>query len=454
MQLYPHQREGLRKALPALREYGGFYLVWDPGCGKTLAALLIAKKLEAQRILVVTVVPGVGVWPRQAKQWWGAKAIVLSRKGTVKRHSGTNVATVAVTNYEQIRGKLGLPLVHKLCRWKPQLVIVDEGQMVKSPSAQNTKAMRTIINAARASGGYVLFLSGTPAHNPLDWHPQYNMIAPHDPMWGQTFTSYKSQIAIQSPYHPGIEGFRPAYKSSAIEAMQKYTHVASADELDLPEPIVTPVPFDLSRSEQRVYDEMEAHLEAELDAGGITDAPIVLTKYLRLHQITGGHTTDTDGQRVAVGTSKLDVLTALLEERSNKKVVVACRFRWEIEQICQYLSSTRRSYRVIQGGTKDRSEIEQYFQTASEPVVLILQYKSGGTALTLTAASALIFYSFEPSVIAFRQMWGRVFRIGTTTHVQILPVLASGTIDESLWTGLNAGLDAVNLAKFIRRKAA
>lgn len=87
-------------------------------------------------------------------------------------------------------------------------------------------------------------------------------------------------------------------------------------------------------------------------------------------------------------------------------------------------------------------------------MVLLLQYKAGGTALTLTKAKTLILYSLNPSTIDLRQMIGRVYRIGQTTNVQVLPLLAENTVDVRLWHGLKLNLEHVELARYLARRDA
>lgn len=455
LQLFSWQKAGVLQAVRALREHGGYYLEHDPGLGKSLSAIIIANLLKVERVAVITQKVGLYVWKNQI-QLWNPRAggAIITRKGTVECWPG--IPYFLITNYDQIR--MPSPALKRMLDQHPQLVIADEGQNLKSPSAKQTKAGRLLMAAAP----YRLFLSGTPAHNPLDWHQQYRMLAPADPYWNRTYTAYKTEVAIPHPYIRGaIQGFRPDAVAKAQSARVPYTHVARSEEMDVPEPIITEVPFDLSPAEEKVYRSMERDLFAAIKPiegadhyQQTTSATIALTKFLRLHQITGGHVTDDSGRTATIGTSKFDACIELLKERRDQKVIVACRFRAEIQDLVATLDFAGRSYATITGDTsgKTRSEIEHEFQATNRAAVLLLQYKAGGVSLTLTAARALILFSLEPSVIAFRQMIGRVFRIGQKTNVAILPLLARGTIDERLFRGLQQGLDAVDLIKFLRER--
>lgn len=455
LNLFPWQKAGVLQAVRAIKEHGGAYLEHDPGLGKTLSALVIARGLKVERVAVVTQKVGLYVWRNQIKQWWpAAGGAIITRKGTLECWPG--LPYFLITNYDQIRGDDAA--LRRLLAQFPQLVIADEGQNLKSPSSLQNKAGRKLMAAAP----YRLFLSGTPAHSPLDWHQQYRMLAPADPYWNRTYTTYKEEIAIPHPYIRGaIQGFRPNRVAAAQAARVPYTHVARSEEMNVPEPIVTEVPFDLDPKEEKIYRQMERDLFATLGPSEgadhyeqTTSAAIALTKFLRLHQITGGFVTGDDGSTVCIGTSKLNACLELLEQRADQKVIVACRFRAELSALQTVLARQGRPFGMITGDSsaEDRSKVEHWFQDVKEPMVLLLQYKAGGVSLTLTAARALIIFSLEPSVIAFRQMTGRVYRIGQQTNVTILPLLARNSIDEKLFRGLQLGLDAVDLLAYLRGK--
>lgn len=479
MKLYPHQADGIAIATRRLREDRGFYLNWEPGCGKTLGAIEIAKKLGVRKIAVIGPVAALGVWMREIARWDSAHVIVYRRDGMrAQKAQGPAERGYIVTNYDQIRAtyttdkqtgeiivnEKSRSVLKRLIDWKPELLILDEAQNAKSPSSGNTQAVREL----RAISTYVLLLSGTPAHSPLDWHPQYRLIDTNLYPFNQSFTKYKEWITFRHPQiryaidrTRGERGFRPECKAVAMEAMAPYTHTATAEELKVERPITQPIPFTLDTTELRVYREMEEHLLAELPGGGYVDAPIPLVKALRLHQITGGFVPNEDGVVKKIGNSKLGVTADLLDGHKHQKIIVAANFLAEIEAIGNLVGYREGALDwgepvalTITGATSaaERSRIEQLFQTHDGPLVLILQYKAGGVALTLTAASALIIYSMAPSVIAIKQMLGRVYRIGQTKPVLIHPVLAEGSIDEDMWHGLLKGLEGVDLAAYLTRR--
>lgn len=442
--LYDHQRAGIMAALTHLRGEGrGYYLAHEPGLGKTLSSICIARLLGARKIVVISPKVALYVWSRQQAQWWPEAETHINAVGY--RSSKPSFHVVNFDHYRAHEKQLQLALRDA------DLLIADEAQTLKNPQAKITKAIQRLAPSAR----HLLLLSGTPAHSPLDWWSQYRLIAPQDPYWSQPYKAYKSQVArLGGPHQNWVVGERPDGVAEAKTHLAPYTHVAVTAELDLPEPVRNVVNFDLSLRELRVYKEMERDLVADLDKDGQATVDLVLTKLLRLAQITGGWVPDDNTQSpVQLGTSKLDSCLELLDQWSAHKVVVAFRFAQEVEQVFQALTPTSRAVRKITGDTpaERRSDIERWFQRTDQPAVLLINERAGGVSLTLTAARALILYSVGPSVITYRQLLGRVHRIGTTHAPQIYSLQANSTLDAVLYQALEEKCDVVALVSRLRQ---
>jgi superfamily II DNA or RNA helicase len=305
-------------------------------------------------------------------------------------------------------------------------------------------------------------LSGTPQHNEFDLFNQYRMLAREEPLFKQSFTDFKRWLCVfppgqnfparKSKSDPSLR-YKPGAREALAAAIAPYTHTADASLMHLWEPIVTETPVDLDETEHNAYDDMERVLRAELPDGNETAAEIVLTKLLRLTQIAAGHATSTEGDMVRLGRSKLEATLDLLDQRPNQKVVIAYRFREDGAGLVAALNERGRALAKIDGGTpaKFRTQYEDWFEKGRhDNGVILLQYQAGGVAITLATARTLILYTLDPSVIRFRQMIGRVWRIGQENAVEILPLLANDTQDWAMWAALQAGADNANIAKMLR----
>lgn len=432
--LYLHQKAGIAEAIAAYRRgEHGHYLAHDPGLGKSLSAILVARLLDARRIFIVTTKAGLGVWRNEFERWWPEKIA----------HPD-----VRISNYDRIGTDTNLGAL--------DLLILDEAHYAKNAHSRRGRACARLAKAAH----HTLLLSGTPAHSPLDWHAQIRMIAPNEWPWTLTPSAYKAFVCnLEGPFGNWVNKRNP-YKRDAVaqieRAMSRHMHKATRDELHLPEPIETVVPVELDAKERAAYRDMAKQLLVELPPDAVADAPIILTKILRLQQITSGFLKDTGGVEHAIGTSKIDACMDLIEERREQKVVVAYRFKWERDELLKRLAYADRPTPYIDGSVSDkqRTITVAAFQESKLPVVLLLQYQAGGTAITLTAADAMIFMSMTPSVIEWEQIKARIHRIGTATHVQYLYLLVDNSVDVDLYDGLRQKADVVALTSLLRRRLA
>ena len=138
--------------------------------------------------------------------------------------------------------------------------------------------------------------------------------------------------------------------------------VTKSECLDLPAITEEVRTVALERDAAKLYDSIENESYAELDESEVTTANI-LTRLLRLSQITGGHLTDDDGVVNTVSRAKLDALSDIIDSclAEDKKLVIMARFVPELDDIQELLEKKKIGYAVVRGGVKDRdSEIHRF----------------------------------------------------------------------------------------------
>ena len=456
---FPHQVEAVRWAYPRLLSTGGVLLNHRVGTGKTRTALGIAKALGAQRVVVLAPLVALGVWQSEIEKWWsGTSAEILREKfwGTSWENIQPPGPRVLVTNYDQLPGgakRYGR--VDALVKWDPDLVICDESHMLKSWQTLRSRSVRRL-----TAGRRTVLLTGTPADTPLDWYGQYKLIAPADPLWAGNYGAYRDLVATtrqHGEYGIIVTGFRPERVRQVVEQhVAPYTHVVK-DVLNLPEPIETPVLHDLGSEAQRVYDSLKRDYVVELGAGGDTAGTVVvaanaLVKYAKLLQVCSGFLHDNDGVATHLDTVRKTLLEQLIEQDPTLPTVIACMFTAQVTEIGAALGRTTHgiAFGTITGSTPQeaRTRFVQDFQ-AGRHRHIILNYQAGGVAITLTSAKRIILYGLPLSSILMEQMIGRVWRAGQTGHVQIVPLLAAGTVEPVLWEGLKKKASDVDLARLV-----
>ena len=209
--------------------------------------------------------------------------------------------------------------------------------------------------------------------------------------------------------------------------------------MDLPETTDIIRTIELEDKALKLYKQFVKDSFMELSKGEVT-ATNILTRLLRLQQITGGFLRpDEDSDRYEqVSSAKLDALEDIIDTAvsEGKKIVIIARFIPEITEICKMLESKKIKYAKVCGEVKDRAYEVDEFQNNPECMVFVGQLQTVNMGLALIAASTLVFYSLSYNYADYSQARARIHRIGQRNTCQYIHLVAKDTIDETVLTAL------------------
>lgn len=449
--LFRHQVRAANMALIQLasKPSAGFGLLFEMGCGKTLTAIAIMGALYLQRritrVLVVAPSSVCSVWPHdlaafaafpyEVRVLLGEKKQRLEALRSLTTYPDTaNRLLIAVINYEATHRE---GIFEALEGYAAGLIICDESQRIKNPKAAQSRAVQMLGDRAACR----LILSGTPVQNSaIDLYSQYRFLDPS--VFGANFYAFRNRYCQMGGYggHE-VVGFRQmdelVRKEHAIAL-----RVTKADCLDLPAQTFVRRYVELEPAARRLYDQIARASCAELESGGRVTASIVLTRLLRLMQLTGGFVQpDGGGQPQQAGSAKLDALADILEDyvqEAGQKLVVFARFRPEIAAICRLLEGRGIRYGRIDGEVPmdRRGAVVEAFQNDPGVKVFVAQIQTAGLGITLHAASAAVFYSLDFNYANYAQALARIHRIGQERPVTYIHLLAGQTVDDRVLDAL------------------
>jgi len=122
--LYPHQVEGVKRALGMKR----IMLNFKPGLGKTATALTALKHVKASRILIVCPAIVRDTWAQEFSLWWPKAAHEVAILETGKEARGCK-APIQVVSYE---------LLDQVLPQDWSAVIIDESHYIKSGDSKRS----------------------------------------------------------------------------------------------------------------------------------------------------------------------------------------------------------------------------------------------------------------------------------------------------------------------------
>ena len=218
--------------------------------------------------------------------------------------------------------------------------------------------------------------------------------------------------------------------------------VTKEECLDLPDISEEVRYVQLEPKAMKLYKELEKESYTELGNAEVS-AVNVLTKLLRLSQVTGGHLTDDEGDTNLVSTKKIDALSDILDSAiaEDKKIVVMARFIPELNDIQALLEKKKIGYAVVRGGVKNREEEIRKFQEDADCRVFVGQIAAAGLGITLTAASTMVFYSLDYSMSNFEQAKARIHRVSQKDNCLYIYLVAKGTVDTKVLRALRHKVD-------------
>lgn len=391
-------------------------------------------------MLIVAPLSILGVWETEFAQFAAfdyALAVLTgdsAKKADTLRHMNGTALQVAVVNYES-----AWRMEQELSVWGPDLIVCDEGHKIKTHNISASKAMHRL----GAKAGYRLLLTGTLITNKaIDVFSPYKFLNPA--IFGTSFYAFRSRYFDMV----GYGNHTPVLKKSMEAELSARLHsiayrAAKADCLDLPETTDIIRQVELEPAARKIYRSLVKENFAELASGEVT-APNVLTRLLRLSQLTGGFLGSDENAAVQqISSAKLSAMEDILESAvaEGQKLVIIARFLPEIRAICKELDGRGLRYACITGEVQDRAAQVAQFQNDPDVPVFVGQIATAGLGLTLTAASTMVFYSLDYSMSNYEQAKARIHRVGQRNPCTYIHLIAKGTVDEKVLTALRNKAD-------------
>lgn len=433
--LRPYQQEGV-DWLWLLSQLGlGACLADDMGLGKTMqviSLLLILKKKRCDRpSLLVLPASLIGNWKTELEHFAPSLRCLYLHRSQLDRTTTDAMANddSALKNTDVVLTTYGTLMRQDWLQEKEwQVLVLDEAQAIKNPSARQSKAVKNFSAKSRIA------LTGTPVENRLsDLWSIFDFLNPGLLGSATRFKGFvKSLSQRESDQYAPLRNLVSPY---ILRRLKTDRSIIS----DLPEKIEVPAYCGLSKVQaaqyQQAVNEM-AHAIENLE--GIKRRGLVLSYLLRFKQICN-HPSQLlgDDEYEPRQSGKFQRLAELCEEIASRqeKLLVFTQFREMTAPLADFLAQQfGRPGLVLHGGTavKQRQKLVERFQVEQGPPFFVLSLKAGGTGLNLTQASHVIHFDRWWNPAVENQATDRAFRIGQKNNVLVHKFICQGTIEEEI----------------------
>lgn len=432
-----YQKEGFRW-FKTLSENGfGGILADEMGLGKTLQAMSFIY-FQRQRGTSLVVAPSSLIynWKNEIEKFLPSfKVCVIDgtkahREALLSRY---NEYELIITSYALLRRD-----VENYEKKQFNCFIVDEAQYIKNPTSMNAKACKSINSKCRFA------LTGTPLENNLgDVWSIFDFIMPGYLMSRRRFTIRYETPIVKESNTGALEEFNRRVGPFILRREKKM--VAK----ELPPKIEHNVLIELNEKQKKVYASYAKAVRRDfnkLDLQVSTNKMKFLGALTRLRQICSAPEVAFDEY---IGeNSKISALMDIIHnaKENNKKVIVFSSFTSVLKIIGSQLLENSIEYCYLDGETKvkDRIPMVNEFNKGDSQVFLI-SLKAGGTGLNITSAEVVVHYDpwWNPAVE--EQATDRAHRIGQKNKVEVIRLIARGTIEEKIYELQNKKRDMVEL---------
>ena len=430
VQPYDYQKEGIAYALQKKRCIMGDEL----GLGKTAQAIGTLTASGAFPALVICPASLKVNWQREFKKFGGVDAVILDDSNRnvwqnllrITRQDGKPMCQVIITNYESLKKFFVRRLIRserftmKSIEFDERVrlfrsVIIDESHKCKSNKTQQAKFVQGIAEGKE----YVLELTGTPVvNNNEDLVQQLRIMGRLDDFGGyQKFVGRYCQGLNKSSH---VKELNLRLRNLCFFRRQK-------------KDVLTQLP-----------DKTRSYLVTEIsNRKEYADAERDIIKYLRDYQDAD----DDKLQRAIRGdimvrmnilkqvsargkvASAVDIIHNTID--GGDKLIVFCF----LKEVVAALKAEFPKAVTVTGDDNDRQKqlSVDRFQQDENCKLIILNYRSGGTGLTLTAASNVLFVEWPWTAAECEQAEDRAHRNGQKNAVTCTYILGQDTIDEYMY---------------------
>lgn len=327
--------------------------------------------------------------------------------------------SVLAFNSESMTRKDVRKAIAKLCKKRRVMCVWDESTDFRTPGSARTLMARAVARHV----AYRRILDGTSVTNsPLHSFSQFELLR-KEALGFSTFGDFKERYAVfEDVRGSGGRSYKKLKEYQNLDelrrSMARYSSVVlRSDCSDLPPVVERTREIELTETQLRVYREVKAQLEIEVNRGELATLKSAAPKLMKLQQVVGGFLRDEAGKdhRIPGGNPKLE---ALSEEvfLAGGPVIIWCQFQWEIDEVKARMKVDGWNFVEYHGRVSevDKQKVRRIIDGPEEdrPDGIIAQWQSGARGLNFSWADKMVAYSHTFDAIIFAQAKERATAMG------------------------------------------
>ena len=408
--------------------FGGI-LADEMGLGKTIQTITFLLSEKGKKTLIVTPTSLIYNWKNEFDNFaptikvqiiYGSKAERVSQLENIDDYD------VVLTTYGTLRNDF-TDYEDKIFDY----CIIDEAQNIKNPLAQSTEAVKGINAKVKFA------LTGTPIENNLiELWSIFDFVMP-----GYLYNKSRFQDRFLNKKDNTFNDLKRFIQPFMIRRVKKEVMT------ELPEKIEKKFFVEMTKEQKKAYSTFVKDIKDKMENKEFTDNKITIFSYLtKLRQLCLDPSILIEGYNG--GSSKIDVAIDLIDQniQSGHKILLFSQFTTVLKNIAKLLNQSSINYSYLDGSTKasDRIKMVNEFNNSKSKNVFLISLKAGGTGLNLTSADVVIHFDpwWNPAIED--QATDRAHRFGQENVVEVIKLIARGTIEEKVLAMQNNKKELIN----------
>ncbi len=307
-------------------------------------------------------------------------------------------------------------------------MFLDEAQNIKNPQSLNAQSVKSI----KANNYFAL--TGTPVENSLtELWSIFDFIMPGYLLNYRRFYAKYEYPIVKDKNEEALKELNNHIKPFILRRLKK--HVTK----ELPSKIEHNIVVNMTEEQKKVYasfaESAKEEFYKEIKEKGFNKSKIkILSIITRLRQICCDPSTFIENYEGSNG--KIETLLDIINSSINEghKILLFSQFTSVLKNIAEVFKVNNINYLYLDGSTKAnvRGSLVKDFNNGNGDIFLI-SLKAGGTGLNLTSADIVIHFDpwWNPAVED--QASDRAHRIGQKKTVEVIRLIAKGTIEEKIY---------------------
>ena len=394
----------------------GGILADEMGLGKTIQAITFLLSEKNKKSIIVTPTSLIYNWKREFDKFAPSLKIGIvhgNKNDRIQVLNNIYDYDIILTTYGTLKND-----VLEYENIKFDYLILDEGQNINNPESQNAKLIKNINAVSR------FVLTGTPIENNLiELWALFDFIMP-----GYLYTKQEFSNKFIKQEENYMEDLKILISPYILRRIKK-------DVIkEIPEKIETKFLVEMTEHQKKIYQAFIKEIQNNVKNPKINKNNITIFSYLtKLRQICLDPAIIID--EYSGGSGKINVAKELiLENISEHKILLFSQFTSVLSIISHELELENIKHSYLDGSipSKNRVKLVDEFNDNEDIRVFLISLKAGGTGLNLTSADIVIHFDPWWNLSVEDQATDRAHRIGQKHVVEVIKLIAKGTIEEKI----------------------